>query len=580
MNAASGLVVAASHAQQRLWFLHHAAADRNALTLSGGVRISGALDPADVAAAVRSAGTRHEVLRSAFRMLDGVLYQEITTAPPEVACVDVSADPARVEVLAAADAGEPFDLTRAPLIRFTLVRVGPEQHVLLVSAHHVITDAWSLELLTAEVAAGLRARREGHHLSATPPELQYADYAAWQDEQLASEEFAEQVSWWQHQLAGAPRLVLPPTRVPAGPSVVAGLSLVLDQGRTAALRAIAEGAGGSMSTTLLATFHATFARLTGQHDLVLGSTVAGRTNPDTETMLGLFANMVAVRLRIDGTVGFSQLAAQAARVCGQVYERQEVPFDLVVERVANKRARDGHPLFPVLVQAIPPAPRMAVPGLRIEPLPGQRRASDLDLLVTVTEALGELQVEVDYRADRHLRKAMTQLFDGWRELIDAVLDDPELPLDAITLTGAFDPAAPADSVEAPAGSVVTTRTSAVDSETAEALGLVWTDVLGTAPELDSNFFLAGGSSLQMMVLLSKVHARFGVDVPLEEFLTDPTPARLAQELSRSAGAQSAAKALEEVLADIERTSAVPVASRPRASPGAGDSMSTSGGPHV
>ncbi|MEU6556253.1 condensation domain-containing protein [Streptomyces sp. NPDC046915] len=552
------VVVAASYAQQRLWFVHESSADRAALNLSGGVAIEGDLDDADLVAAVEAVLARHEVLRSGFRMYEGRLHQVISPHGARVRVVDLrdeASDEALEKVLRAA-ADTPFEPARGPLARVTLARTGETSRVLHLTVHHIVVDAWSLNLLVREMGQALHARRSG--CPWTPPalELQYADYAAWQSQLADSGALEPHLDFWRDRLRGMRPLDLPTDRPRPRhePVRVDDLRREIDGTTADALRAAGRAAGGDLFTALLTTFCAALSRTLGTADLVVGSTVAGRTQPQTQAMVGLFANMVAVRTRVDETAGLTRLARTTATAWADAYQHQDVPFDRVVALVNEERDTDRHPLFPVLFQMIPPQEPIEVPGLDIRLLPAPSRPSALDLLVSVVDEGGPLSVTVEYRGELHDAHTVARTVDQWLDLTDRLLAEPARPL------GTFPVQAWAGHPERTTVTEPDTRASTplpaaepADTDLLKQALEIWHEVLpGTSAAPDRNFFAEGGSSLQVMVLLSKVDASCGVQVSLERFLQDPTPAHLAAQIGalRTTADEDAAL-LADVLADLE-----------------------------
>ncbi|MER6569863.1 condensation domain-containing protein [Streptomyces sp. NPDC001093] len=550
--------VPASYAQQRLWFVHESSADRAALNLSGGVAIEGDLDDAGLVAAVEAVLARHEVLRSGFRMIDGRLYQVISPHGARVRTVDVrdEASDEALDRVVRAEADTPFDLGRGPLVRVSLARTGETSRALHLAVHHIVVDAWSLGLLVREVGEALRAVSAGRPWRPPAIELQYADYAAWQEQLADSGALEPHLDFWRDRLRGMRPLDLPTDhpRSRHAPIRVDSVHREIDGTTADALRAAGRAAGGDLFTALLATFCATLSRTLGTADLVVGSTVAGRTQPQTQDMVGLFANMVAVRTGVDEAAGFAGLARTTATAWADAYQHQDVPFDQVVALVNDERDTGRHPLFPVLFQMIPRQEPLEVPGLDISFLPAPGRPSALDLLVSVVDEGGRLSVSMEYRSELHDARTIARTADQWLDLTDRLLAEPDRPLGTFPLqrwagdgerTTLTEPDMRASTPSPAAG--------LPDTDLLKEALQVWHEVLpGATAEPDTNFFVAGGSSLQVMVLLSKVDASCGVQVSLERFIEDPTPAHLAAQIGAlRATADEGEALLEDVLAGLE-----------------------------
>ncbi|HEX5716256.1 MAG TPA: condensation domain-containing protein, partial [Thermoanaerobaculia bacterium] len=397
-----GLPLAA--AQRRIWFLQQLAPGSPAYNMTAAVRLRGPLDRDALRRAVAALGRRHEPLRTAFPLRDRQPVQEIVPRL-EIALREIDLDGALPEERARQEAVCPFDVETAPLARFTLLELtAPDDHLLLVTLHHLIADGGSIGLLLEDLAALYGAFAAGEPSPLPEPELQYVDYAVWQ-QQPPAEELERQLAWWRARLDGLEPLELPTDRPrPAsdetgGAGGLRSLALPAD-----AVTVVAELGGREAATpfmVLLAGFLLLLHRYTGQDDLAVGAPVSQRDRGELDRMVGMFVNILV--LRVDVTDGRDLLR----RVRGAVIEsfaRQDLPFDRLVAALRPERGAGS----PQLVQAAfvlqdePwPAPRAA--GLALEAAEVHNGAAKFDLTLAVARRPEGLAATIEYRAD---------LFDG------------------------------------------------------------------------------------------------------------------------------------------------------------------------
>src|ERR671914_472306 len=346
-----------SFAQERLCFLDQLEGPSATYNEQVGLRLSGLLD---VGALQRSLGEvvrRHEVLRTSFPTVEGVAVQriapvlEVGLPVVELQGLGDGEREAEVRRLAAEEAQRPFDLARGPLLRVCLLKLGEEDHGLLLTLHHIVTDGWSLGVFIHELSALYQAFSTGRPSPLAALPIQYADFAAWQREWLQGAVLEEQLGYWQQQLAGAPSIFELPTDRPRpavqgfrGASVAFGLEAELTQG----LKALSQRAGVTLFMTLLGAFMVVLARYSRQEDIVVGSPIANRTHSQTEGLIGFFVNTLVLRADLSGDPPFEELLRRVRRVALEAYAHQEVPFERVVEALQPERSLSHSPLFQVM----------------------------------------------------------------------------------------------------------------------------------------------------------------------------------------------------------------------------------------
>jgi amino acid adenylation domain-containing protein len=345
-----------SFAQQRLWFVAQLGPDSVEYNVPRPIRLDGDIDIDALRAALSGVVARHEVLRT--RLVagaDGVAYQVID--PPSefpLPIVDVSGEDDPVHAageVVARDAATPFDLAAGPLIRGSLVWVAPDEHVLVLCMHHVVSDEWSAEILRRELDTLYRAARSGEPSPLAALPVQYADFAVWQRQWLTGEVLDAQLGYWRQWLAGAPVLELPTDRPRPAVRSAAGAALefrVPDE-VAAGLRVVSRQAGASMFMTLLAVYALLLGRYSGQDDVVVGTPVANRDRAEVEGLIGLFVNTLVLRTDLSGDPAFSELLERVRASTLAAFAHQDVPFEQLVDALVTDRDRSRTPLVQVLL---------------------------------------------------------------------------------------------------------------------------------------------------------------------------------------------------------------------------------------
>ncbi|WPZ32677.1 non-ribosomal peptide synthase/polyketide synthase [Thalassobaculum sp. OXR-137] len=428
-----------SFAQQRLWFLNQLEPDNPFYNTPLALRLAGRLDAAALEAALALVVDRHEVLRTAFRSRDGA-PEQVVLARVDVPLerVDLAALPEadrEAEMLerAAAEARTPFaDLGRPPLLRARLLRMAAQDHVLLLTFHHIVIDGWSLDVLTRELAEAYCAALEGRPADLPVLAIQYADYAAWQRAWLTGAVLERQLAYWRGQLAEAPPMLALPTDRPR-PAVQsfrgASLRFRLDAETRDGLHRLSRAQGATLFMTLLAGFAALLHRVGGQDDLVIGSPIANRQRAETEGLLGFFVNTLALRVRIEDGADFRSLLAQVRRTALDGYAHQDLPFEHLVEEVHPERDLSRNPVFQVMLalQNMPLEPRR-IEGLRFSPVHAERRAALFDLVLDIWDRPDGLQGVLEYSRDLFEPDTAARMMDSLATLLRAAARDPSIAI--------------------------------------------------------------------------------------------------------------------------------------------------------
>src|SRR5918992_707022 len=343
-----------SFAQERLCFLDQLEGPSATYNEQVGLRLSGLLD---VGALQRSLGEivrRHEVLRTSFPTVEGVAVQriapvlEVGLPVVELQGLDEGERDAEVRRLAAEEARRPFDLARGPLLRVCLLKLGEEEHGLLLTAHHIVADGWSGEVFIRELSALYQAFSRGLPSPLAGLPIQYADFAQWQRRWLRGEVLEGQLAYWRGQLAGAPSLLELPTDHPRPPVQRfrgATVAFGLDSELTHGLKGLSQRAGVTLFMTLLGAFVTLLSRYSGQEDVVVGPPVVNRNRQETEGLIGFFVNTLVLRVDLAGNPSFEALLGRVRGVALAAYAHQEVPFERVVEALEPERSLSHSPLF-------------------------------------------------------------------------------------------------------------------------------------------------------------------------------------------------------------------------------------------
>ncbi|HSU82944.1 MAG TPA: condensation domain-containing protein, partial [Thermoanaerobaculia bacterium] len=398
-----------SFSQERLWFLQQLAPESTAYNVPGALRLRGPLRPGLLARALGEISRRHEALRTVFREGAGGVPVQVVLPPPAdpLLVVDLGSQPdpeGQAERLLAAEAARPFDLAAGPLVRTLLLRLGGEEHLLAVTMHHAISDAWSLRILLRELSALYGAFVAGEPSPLPELPLQYADFARWQREQMSGEHLERELAHWRRVLDGAPEaLDLPADRpLPAAPTFAAlRRPVALPPALAAGIRALARRQGWTPFMLLLAAFDALLARLTGQRDLVVGAPIANRNRLETEGLIGFFTNTLALRLDLAGDPSFRALARRARAATLEAYAHQDLPLERLVEELAPSREGGRNPLFQVLLafNDVPSTETLELPGLAVEAVEVATAEAKLDLTLFLAERAGGFAGHLEVNRD-------------------------------------------------------------------------------------------------------------------------------------------------------------------------------------
>ena len=435
-----------SFAQQRLWFLDQLEPGNPAYNIPSALRLTGDLRVDLLRATLAALVARHESLRTVFASVRGTPVQVIR-APfhPATGLVDLSSLPAaRGEQealwLVRHEAQRPFDLARGPLLRCFVLRLAAQEHVALLLLHHIVSDAWSTEVLVREVAALYGALLAGKPAPLPPLPVQYADFAVWQRSWLRGAALDAELGYWRACLEGAPGLLELPTDRPR-PAVASahGRNRLLHwpESLSGALRALARREGVTLFMVLLAGLSALLARLTGQDDVVVGAPIANRRRREVEGLIGFFVNSLALRTSLGDDPGFIALLRRVREGTLGAYAHQDIPFEKLVEELAPQRSLGHTPLFQVVLSLQNAATAtLELPGLSLRPLQLEPGTTKFDLTLNLAEPGGEIAGQISYRTDLFDGATVERLIRHLQTLLEGAAGNPEERVSALPLASA------------------------------------------------------------------------------------------------------------------------------------------------
>ncbi|NIE76381.1 amino acid adenylation domain-containing protein [Pantoea sp. Ap-967] len=433
--------MAPSFAQRRMWVLWQLDPQSGAYNLPGAVRLSGALDEAALQQAFNTLIERHQSLACVFvPQADESLAQVLLASTPQIHRVDLSAlaqdaREAQVQAEVALESQRPFDLQHGPLLRIRLLHLAQQEHVLLITLHHIVSDGWSMNVLIDEFSRCYDAFASGVQPNLPPLPIQYVDYALWQRRWLEAGELERQLAYWQGVLGEEqPVLELPLDHPrPASPSFRGNrLAFAIDTNLAGQLRSFARQHNLSLFMLLLAGFGLLLQRYTGQADLRIGSPVANRNRSEIEGLIGLFVNTQVLRLQPDAqgdVLGY--LSAVRQTVLG-AQAHQDLPFERLVDALKVERSLAHAPLFQVMYNHQPQvadltAVRLAS-GLELSSLQWRSQTTQFDLSLDTFESAGVLQAAFTYASDLFDEATVQRMAEHWQTLLHGLIAQPQAAL--------------------------------------------------------------------------------------------------------------------------------------------------------
>ncbi|HET9788878.1 MAG TPA: condensation domain-containing protein, partial [Pyrinomonadaceae bacterium] len=434
-----------SFAQQRLWFISQLEPDDPFYNCIEALRMTGKLNVPLLEQTFNEVMRRHEALRTTFELVGGepvqVVSSEIEVNP---SLIDLRALPAsererQLSKLSSEELGRPFDLTRGPLLRVVILRISEHEHAVLFTTHHIISDGWSVDVLTREIIDLYSSFAEGRPSLLTELPLQYADFAIWQRQRLTGPVLEGHLDYWRQNLSGAPQVLALPTDHPR-PTVFTRRGsydlLVLSPDLTHSLRALGRREGVTLFMTMLAAFNVLLSRYSGQTDFLIGTDIANRNHDTTEPLIGFFVNQLVLRADLAGDPTFNELLQRVKEVTLNGYAHQEVPFEKVVDLLNPERNLSHAPLFQVkLVLQNTSTGNIDLPDLTISAVDFESAVAKFDLTLVITEGEDQIVAEIEYSTDLFESSTISRMLAHFERILASAVKDPEQHLSQLELLG-------------------------------------------------------------------------------------------------------------------------------------------------
>lgn len=440
-----------ANAQRRLWFLNQLEPGNPAYNMAMGFRLTGELNEEALAWALNELVLRHEMLRTTINTTDGRPYQVIAEAAPLSLRLRGLGDVPEVERESAAreivrqEISQPFDLATGPLFKHLVVRIDERHHFLWFTLHHIICDAWSLGIIIREVMSLYSSRVAGVSSMLPPLAIQYADFAAWQSAWLKDEALETEVEYWKTQLGDLIPLNLPLDRSRAAEMTFRGahLSFTFSQELTDGLRRLSQTQGSTLFMTTMTAWKVLLLRYCRQVEIVVGTPVAGRTTPETESLIGMFVNTLVLRTTLENNPSFVEALRRVKKVCLEAYAHQDLPFEEMVSVLQPIRDLSRVPLFEVMFNWLSfaersqeigtAAVRLAHAGLELTPLAVENSFSKFDLSVILGERPDGMSGTIEFNTNLFDRETIERLVANFERFLESVVNDPNERIENLSL---------------------------------------------------------------------------------------------------------------------------------------------------
>jgi hypothetical protein len=444
--------------QEGLWFIDQVEPGQANYSMPCTVRLAGKLDREALERSLEEIVRRHEALRTTFPLQgdgSGSPYQAIAPAAAlKLASEDLADLPeqereAVVLQRVEEEVRRPFDLERGPLFRAHLLRLHASDHVLSLNFHHAICDGWSMGVFTRELKQLYEAFSQARPSPLPDLPIQYADYALWQRERMASADFEEQRSFWREQMAGeVPNLSLPTDHARPSGRTFRGSHQAIEfsEDFTSELRGLAQREGVTAYVLLLTAFEILLHRFTAETDIVVGSTFADRGQSELEDLIGFFANTLPIRVDLSGNPSFRELLGRTRDVCLATQAHQEMPFPVLVKELQPQRDADENPFYRIVFDFLTPDQNPAVygyglastvdetvsfSGLTMTPQDVECGVARFDVAIFIWDMARAFRGTVEYRSDLFERGTIQRMVDLWRAVLGDVVADPERRVDPL-----------------------------------------------------------------------------------------------------------------------------------------------------
>jgi len=420
-----------SFAQQRLWFLQQLSPDSHSYNLLEALRLEGNLNLLALEQSLSELIRRHEILRTTFPMVEGQPIQRIAPPSPvslpleDLQGLSKNEQTEHLQEIAIAFSLKPFNLAKESLVQFKLIKLGSQEYVLLLKMHHIIYDGWSLSIFFDELSQLYAAFVQGLPSPLAKLSIQYADFAVWQRQWLTGEVLERQLNYWQKQLQDAPTILELPTDYPRPPIPSFrgdGQVFRLNQDLTQRLKRLSQESGATLFMTLLAAFFVLISRYSGQLDVLVGSPIANRNSSAIEKLMGFFANTLALRGDMSGNPSFLELLERVKQTTLSAYAHQDLPFEMLVEKLQLNRDLSHNPLIQVMFSLQnTPQSEASLSGLKMESLPlSVELKARFDLEVNFWEVADRLEAVWCYSTDLFAAGTIKQMGQHFQNLLTAI----------------------------------------------------------------------------------------------------------------------------------------------------------------
>ena len=424
-----------SFAQQRLWFLDRLEPDTSVYNLPTAIRLEGGLDVAAMQQSFNQIMRRHEVLRTRFAEVEGRPVQVIHTSYDlslpviDLSTIAENAREAEMRRLAEEEARNPFDLFLGPMLRTCLIRLAEQEHVVLFTMHHIVSDGWSVGVLVQEIGALYTAYSQQQATMLAEPPIQYADFATWQRLWLRGELLETQLTYWKKQLSGRlPGLELPTDRPRPFVQTFCGghESFAVPLSLAAALKDLSRREGVTLFMTLLAAFKTLLYKYTGQEDILIGTPIANRNRAEIENLIGFFANTLILRTDLSGNPAFTELMRRVRDMALDAYGNQDLPFEKLVEVLQPERNRSHNPLFQVCFDFHDAQIKtLDLPGLTLSPIKISGETAKFDLVLNMWTSEQGLMGVFEYNTDLFDQTRIEQMLRHFTNILEEVSANSE-----------------------------------------------------------------------------------------------------------------------------------------------------------
>jgi non-ribosomal peptide synthetase component F/thioesterase domain-containing protein/NRPS condensation-like uncharacterized protein len=531
----------ASVAQRRFWTLEEFAPGNPSLHMRACVRLTGSLSLPILEKSLQYLVNRHEILRTTFDRVDEELVQVIAPSHKialPVTSIESATDAERETMLKKAiraEASAMMHLVRGPLVRARLFRLQSREHVLVITTHHILVDGWSQGVIQRELWTIYEALVAGREPALLPLSIQYGDFVHWQQQWLASDEAYEQLDFWKRQLVPPPPVLTFPVEKSQKKSATSEPmeTLLLPRDLVRDLKSLSQSRDITMFMLLLGGFAALLSRYTDQEDLLIGSPVAHR-GPETESLIGPFANPVSLRLKLTGNPTLHELLGRSREVTVEALSYAELPFEVLLEKLEAQSLRGRNPLSQCyfFYQNAFLQPR-ALGELTVTPLRDFGLGTHFELQLGILERQEGVRAQLEYNPDIFEPNTIRGMLQDYQRILAAILESPETRISQLGVSIRLESKPTLPTVSSTNGLTVP------QNETEKQLKKIWEELLGIRfIGVHQNYFELGGNSILAVRLFAKIENTFRVKLPLSTLIEAPTIAELARVLQNDGASPS------------------------------------------